>query len=319
MFPCFRLDGTLLFSSNGHSGLGGLDIFSAYADRQGKWTVTNMGVPLNSTGDDFGITFTGDGLKGFFSSNRGEKRGYDALYSFEKSVYDYFIEGRVIDDISEPVSEAVVRLVSDNGANIRLQTKKDGTYKMKIDRNMQCVMMASARGFLNQGFKISTLTDEQGKTFTQNFRLPAVYRSIRADNIFYEFAKWNLTPESESGLNELIKILSDNPNITIELSAHTDYVGNNRSNKILSERRAKSVVDYLIAAGINADRLTSAGYGEEKPVTITADMAETYPFLNENDTLTEEFVKSLTPEQQETANQINRRTEFKVLKINFKM
>jgi len=96
-------------------------------------------------------------------------------------------------------------------------------------------------------------------------------------------------------------------------------VGNNQFNKTLSERRAKSVVDYLIAAGINAERLTSTGYGEEKPVVVTTEMAEKYPFLNEDDTLTEEFVLTLTPEEQEIANQINRRTEFKVLKINFAM
>ena len=317
MFPYMSINGTLYFSSNGHPGLGGLDIFSATVDKNGKWTVNNMGVPLNSNSDDFGITFTGDGLRGFFSSNRGERRGYDVIYSFEKLVYEYFIEGQVLDEISVPVPDATVRLVSDNGTNIRVQTRKDGTYKMKVDKDMQCVMMASNRGFLNQGFKISTETEEKGATFTQNFRLPAVFRSVRVDNIFYEFAKWNLTPESETGLNELIKILTDNPSITIELSAHTDYVGNNQFNKTLSERRAKSVVDYLIAAGINAGRLTSTGYGEEKPVVVTAEMAEKYPFLKEDDTLTEEFVLTLTPEEQEIANQINRRTEFKVLKINF--
>ncbi|MDR2841342.1 MAG: OmpA family protein [Paludibacter sp.] len=319
MFPYIHSNGKLYFSSTGLVGFGGLDIFVASENKDNTWTVENLGLPINSSGDDFGITFEGNATKGYFSSNRGEKRSYDAIYSFEKPVFDYYIQGTVIDDISEPVADAVVRLVSENGTNIRLQTKKDGTYKLKIDKNLNCVMMASARGFLNQGFKISTLTKDNGKAFIQDFRLPALYRSIRVDNVFYEFGKWDLTPESETGLKEMLKILSDNPNITIELSAHTDYVGNNQANKTLSERRAKSVVDYLIAAGIDAARLSAAGYGEEKPVTVTAEMAQQHSFLKENDVLTEEFILTLSPPQQEIANQINRRTEFKVTKVNFKM
>jgi peptidoglycan-associated lipoprotein len=116
-----------------------------------------------------------------------------------------------------------------------------------------------------------------------------------------------------------VKILKDNPNITIELSANTDFVGNNEANKVLSEKRAKSVVDYLIAAGIAADRLTAVGNGKEKPVVVDATLAKKYPFLKENNLLDEAFILKLTPEQQEITNQINRRTEFRVLKTTYKL
>ena len=139
------------------------------------------------------------------------------------------------------------------------------------------------------------------------------------DNIFYEFAKWELTPQSETGLQQLVKLLNDNPNITIEMSAHTDYVGNNESNRILSERRAQSVVDYLIKAGIDKKRLTAVGYGEEQPFTVDINTAKKYNFLKENTVLTEAFIQTLTPVQQEIANQINRRTEFRVLKTNYNL
>ena len=210
-------------------------------------------------------------------------------------------------------------MVTNAGLNARVQTKKDGTYRIKLDKNMDCVMMASARGYLNQGNKLSTQGLTSSKTFTVDFQLSAISKPIQLENIFYEFGKWDLTPASETGLQVLVKILKDNPNITIELSANTDMVGSNASNKILSEKRAKSVLDYLIAAGIAPDRLTSVGYGEEKPVVVDADLAAKYPFLKENDVLDENYVLKLTPEQQEIANKINRRTEFRVVKTTYKL
>jgi len=114
-------------------------------------------------------------------------------------------------------------------------------------------------------------------------------------------------------------MLKDNPNITIEISANTDCVGSNADNKLLSERRAKSITNYLISKGIEADRLTSVGFGEEKPVVVDAALAHKYSFLKENDVLTEAYVLKLTPEQQEIVNQINRRTDFRVLKTTYKL
>lgn len=178
-------------------------------------------------------------------------------------------------------------------------------------------MMASARGYLNKEAKISTSEQNENKVFAQNFQLSTIYKPIQIDNIFYEFGKWDLTPSSEAGLKALMDILTSNPNISIELSAHTDFVGNNQSNKVLSERRAQAVVDYLVSKGIAKARLTSVGYGEEKPFVIDAVAAKKYPFLKENDILTEEFVSKLTPEQQEQANQMNRRTEFRVLTTTY--
>jgi len=203
--------------------------------------------------------------------------------------------------------------------NARVTTKKDGTYRIKLDKDMDCVMLATSRGYLNQKNKVTTQGLKDSKTFTVNFQLSTISRPIEIHNIFYEFGKWDLTPASESGLQVLLKILTDNPNITIEISANTDYVGNNESNKVLSEKRAKSVVDYLISRGIARDRLTSVGNGEEKPVVVDKLLANKYSFLKENDVLTEAFVTKLTPDQQEIVNQINRRSEFRVVKTTYKL
>jgi peptidoglycan-associated lipoprotein len=159
---------------------------------------------------------------------------------------------------------------------------------------------------------------KESKIFTQNFQLSTIYKPIQIENIFYEFGKWELTAASESGLQELVKVLKDNPNVTIEIAAHTDFVGNNESNKLLSEKRAKSVVDYLIKANIAADRLTSVGYGEEKPILVDAKLSEKLTYLKENDLLDEAFISKLNTAQQEELNQINRRTEFRVVKTSYK-
>lgn len=319
MFPTVGNDGTLYFSSNGHIGFGGLDIFKAIQKKDGGWTVENMGSPINSTADDFGMTFEGKSPKGYFSSNRNENKGIDAIWSFELPELAYSIEGKVTDEKGLEIPDAVIKLISNTGVNARITSKKDGTYRIKIDKNMECVMLASARGYLNQKNSISTQGLIESKTFNVNFKLSSISKPIQIENIFYESGKWDLTPASESGLQVLVKLLNDNPNITIEISANTDYVGSNADNTILSSKRAKSVLDYLISKGIAADRLSSVGYGEEKPVIVDITLAKKYSFLKENDILNEEIILKLTPEQQEIANQINRRTEFRVLKTTYKL
>jgi peptidoglycan-associated lipoprotein len=319
MFPTVREDGSLYFSSNGHPGYGGLDIFKATALKEGGWDVKNMGNPINSTADDFGMSFLGKMETGFFTSNRGEAKGYDAIWSFDLPDLAYVLEGKVTDEKGNIIPDATVRLVSNTGVNARVQSKKDGTYRIKLDKDMDCVLLATSRGYLNQQNKLTTQGLTSSKSFTINFKLSSISKSVELQNIFYEFGKWDLTPASEAGLQVLVKILKDNPNITIELSSNTDFVGNNDANKILSEKRAKSVVDYLISKGIAADRLTSVGNGEEKPVVVDAALAAKYKYLKENDVLDETFVTKLAPDQQEVVNQINRRAEFRVLKTTYKL
>ncbi|HLP05839.1 MAG TPA: OmpA family protein, partial [Paludibacter sp.] len=319
MFPTVNANGTLYFSSNGLPGFGGLDIFKATQRKEGGWMVENMGAPLNSSTDDFGMTFAGKSEKGFFTSNRNDQKGLDAIWSFELPEFAYLLEGTVADEKGVVIPDATVRVVTNTGLNVRTQTKKDGTYRVKLDKDMDAVMMVSARGYLNKNDKLSTVGLTESKNFTKDFKLLAITKPIEIENIFYEFAKWDLTPESETGLKALVKILADNPNITIEISSNTDYIGSNAENKILSEKRAGSVVEYLIRAGIAADRLSSVGKGEENPVVVDESMAKKYPFLKVNTTLDESFVTKLLAEQQEIVNQINRRTEFRVVKTTYKL
>jgi len=323
MFPVFAPDGTLYFSSNGHPGIGGLDLFKAIMHGDTVVAVESLGLPFNSNKDDFGLTLAKNGTSGFFSSNRTGKTNLstppDQIYGFEFAELQFSVAGKVSNYEDEPLADATIRMVGNNGSNVRIQTKKDGTYRLKLDRNVDYVMLATARGYLNNYQRISTQKQIQDKSYTVDFQLGSLFNPVKLENIFYEFARWNLTPESENGLQALVKILNDNPNITIELSAHTDYVGNNQANIELSARRAQSVVDYLIGAGIEAERLTAMGYGEERPVTVDAQMEKEYPFLKEGATLTESYIVTLQPAEQTVANQINRRTEFRVTGTTYKM
>jgi len=134
---------------------------------------------------------------------------------------------------------------------------------------------------------------------------------IDLPGIMYDLGKWNLRPESMVSLEELVEILNDNPNITIEIGSHTDYRGSNKANEELSKKRAQSVVDFLITYGIDEERLTSKGYGESMPKEIDRKTANQFDFLNEGDVLTESFINNLSSEEQkEYAHEINRRTDF---------
>lgn len=325
LFPCVKQDGSLYFASNGHPGYGGLDLFKAEIDTLSapdslgnrQFVVWNLGMPFNSNGDDFGITFEGNTENGYFSSNRGDKKGYDNIYSFTLPEMILLVEGVVTDNMGDALSDVTIRIVGDNGTNARLQVRRDGTYRVKLQKDVHYAMLATSRGYLNQKETLETFGLNDSYTYTQNFTLTSLSKPVKMDNVFYEFGKWALTEESTTSMDALVKLLNDNPNITIELSAHTDMVGSDAANKTLSEKRAQACVDYLISKGISADRLTPVGYGEEKPVVADKALHDQYKFIPIDQVLDENFINSLTKEEQAICNQINRRTEFKVLKTTY--
>lgn len=320
-FPYVRSDGSLYFSSDGHPGIGGLDIFRATAvgdPADLRWKVENMGFPINSAGDDFGITF-GKGEDGFFSSNRGDARGYDHIYSFEYDPVRITIEGLVMDKDEEPVKNAIIRIVGNDGSNQKEVARDDGSFSFALQRGVKYVMLAGAKGYLNQKQEFASDSTMEDANYWVEFILPSISKPSVVENIFYDYDKADLRPESKTALNELIAVLHDNPNVTIEMASHTDRWGSDAYNINLSERRAKSVVDYLVENGISRDRLQPHGYGKSRPKTVTKRIARLYPQFKEGDILTEEFIKTLSEEGQQAADQINRRTEFSVLSLTYNM
>jgi len=335
MFPVFKPTGELYFSSDGHPGMGGLDIIKAtpvykvedgpqYGDNEHKgqapvdWKLENQGFPLNSSADDFGMTFEGMHNRGFFSSNRGDGRGLDHIYSFELPEIIQTVTGWVYEKDGYELPEALVYMVGNDGTNEKLSVKGDGSFTQVIKPGVEYIFLGTCKGYLNVKNDLKVEPSEESEEYTLQFPLPPINVPVLIDNIFYEFDKADLTPESAEALDKLVTLLTDNASVTIEIGAHCDYRGVDIYNVDLSQRRAQSVVNYLISKGITKDRLSAKGYGETVPKVVTRKMAEKYDFLQESNELTEEFITHLeSEEQQEICNGLNRRTEFKVIRTTY--
>ena len=328
LFPTFRPNGDLYFSSDGHEGMGGLDIYIAkaigskpLADGQqliaSSQQLEHPGYPLNSQGDDFGMTFEGLLNKGFFSSNRGDGKGWDHIYSFYNPEIVQIVKGWVYEQDGYELPQALVYMVGNDGTNLKLSVKGDGSFTQQIKPGVDYVFLGTCKGFLNHQERLRVEPVTESEEYVLQFPLASITAPVLIENIFYDFDKATLRPESTAALDKLVVLLNENANVTIELSAHCDYKGSAEYNKRLAQRRAESVVAYLTAHGIASDRLKPVGYGKEKPKTIRKKLTEKYPFLKEGDVLTEEYIKTLNEEQQEQCNQLNRRTEFVVLRTTY--
>lgn len=316
-FPTFRPNGDLYFSSDGHVGLGGLDVYVARQNTDQRWTIEHLGFPLNSNGDDFGLTFEGPYNRGFFSSNRGDARGWDHIYAFEYPEIVQSIKGWVYEQDGYELPAAQVFMVGNDGTNLKLNVLADGSFKQVVKPGVEYVMLATCKGYLNHKEELAVKPSETSHEYVLQFPLASITAPVLIDNIFYDLDKYTLRPESKQALDELVKLLNENPNVTIELSAHCDYRGTPEYNKILAQHRANAVVQYLIEAGIAPQRLTPVGYGKEKPKTIRKKLTERYKWLKEGDVLTEDFITKLDKDKQEICNQLNRRTEFVVQRTTY--
>ncbi|MBR5102938.1 MAG: tetratricopeptide repeat protein, partial [Muribaculaceae bacterium] len=214
-FPYSRGDSILYFSSNGHPGFGGLDLFKATLQPSGNWHIENLGAPMNSSADDFGITFAGAAEEGFFSSNRKDGRGYDHIFSFVKPVLKVWISGYVLDKDEEPVPNAVIRIVGNDGSNQKAVAKPDGSFRFDLQRGVNYVMLAGANGYLNTKQEFASDIQEEDAEYNVDFILAAMTKPQVIDNIFYDYNKATLRPESKKALDEMVQIMNDNPYITI--------------------------------------------------------------------------------------------------------
>jgi peptidoglycan-associated lipoprotein len=318
LFPYVRNDGTLYFSSDGLIGMGGLDIFKATAQPDGSWVVQNMKAPINSSADDFGIIFENENERGIFSSTR-KGRGNDELYYFEFPPLKFNVTGLVKDEkTGTAISGSVVQLIASDGSNLQAETGAGGDFRFALKPDVDYIFLASKRGYLNGKEKETTKGQEKSRDFMVTILLTAIDKPIELPNIFYDFNKWDLRPESMVSLDKLVETLADNPNVTIELMSHTDSRDTEEYNYDLSQKRAQSVVQYLIEKGVEPERLSAKGYGESSPKVVDASIIAQAPFLKTGTTLTEQYINSLpSEEQKEIAHQVNRRTEFRVLRTDY--
>ena len=311
--PAVSPDGEwLYFTSDMPGGLGGLDLWRVRFTTNGLGGVENLGAPINTPGDEMFPTFRPNGDL-YFSSNG------DHIFSFEHPEIIQTVQGWVYEKDGYELPAAQVFMVGNDGTNLKLSVRGDGSFTQEVKPGVDYVLLATCNGFLNHAEQLSVVEVEESKEHVLQFPLASITAPVLIDNIFYDYDRATLRPESETALDSLVLLLNENPNVTIELSAHCDYKGSAEYNKRLSQRRAESVVNYLIAHGIAADRLTPVGYGEDTPKTIRKKLTERYTFLKEGDVLTQEFIEALPEDQQEPCNQLNRRTEFRVLRTTYGM
>ena len=316
-FPTISPDGRLWFASDGHPGLGGLDIYQA---GDGAILPTdapeNAGQPINSASDDFGITFLTDCSGGFFSSNRGDVSGHDHIFRFEAIEFKTFFQATVIDFDGRPLPEARLRIVGDDGSDRRMITGADGMSTIEVDRGVSYAVMASARAYLNAHttFEIPAGSpEEETEIYEAEFVLAPVNREVKIDNVFFDYDRAELKAESYESLDRLVVILNDNPEARVEMTSHTDRHGSDAYNMDLSQRRARAVTDYLESKGIENHRLSARGLGRTKPTVVDDVTASRYVELKAGTVLDENFVSGLPDETAAVADGLNRRTEFKIV------
>lgn len=320
MFPYVADDGKLYFSSTGHPGFGGLDLFVA-SRKAGEITVENLGQPMNTSSDDFGIfLFSAD--RGFFTSNRPEGKGDDDIYTFVNDdpnlrTVNYFLHGLTLthdqNDSSQILPNVRVSLVDfENNVLDEVVTDAGGNFNFRVYENENYILLAGKEGEDAQKYYVTRLDystvgrsipQEELKELVTNVTFDTLMylepiiidKAIVLENIYYDFAKWDIRPDAAQELDKLVDILKDNPEISIELSSHTDSVDTEAYNQRLSQRRAESAVNYIVNAGIDRSRIVAKGYGESRPIA-----RNTNPDGTDN------------PE----GRQKNRRTEFKVTHID---
>lgn len=336
VYPFLHDDGTLYFSSDGHLGMGGWDIFKAEKKGDDSWgNVTNMRYPVNSAADDFGIIFEGTKERGYLSSNREGTKGSDDIWSFVLPPLLYTIEGDITDcRFKETVPGVTMKLLGSDGTNVETKTDSTGHYKFAENGAARYVNAGTSytitanvtddvktkqapKGFLSstEVAKETTVGVEESRIFKHDFCLTPVERDIYFANVFYELGKATLTQQAKDSLIGLVDILTVNPKIVIELSSHTDYRGSDPFNLKLSQARAKSCVDFLIEQGVNPKRLIPKGYGETRPVEVK-DANGTVLY-----TLTQAYIeketKGKTKDEYEAIMALNRRTVFSVVRRDF--
>lgn len=316
-FPCIREDGVFFFSSDRFPSMGGYDIFRAEKNEDSVLVIENMKYPVNSSADDFGIVFRGKSENGLFTSNRIGAAGGDDIYSFEIPPVEFHVKGIVKNESGSLIPGAIIRLFGSDGSAFRDTTNKDGRFNRKLKKKTDYVFAVYKDGYFMGKGKFSTIGLTQSHDFRPVVVLVALAKTFEISNINYDFGKTTLKEESKPTLDSLAEILKDNPNLTIELSSHSDMVGGEEINMEISQKRAQSVVDYLVERGINPERMVAVGYGKSKPKIVTKELAKRYGFFKENDSLDDTFVNKLKEEEKVIANALNRRTEFKVLSSNY--
>ena len=311
MFPFIKEDSVLYFSSDGHVGYGGLDIFRAKQIDENRWEVKNLGQPINSSADDFGITFYPNRDAGFFSSSRDNNKGYESIYRFERPMIQIILSGLINAGIDIPVPpKTVAKIIGTDGTNSRLDIESSGTFNVMLNPNVEYLILVTAPGYFNHKEKINTKGVRDSRTFNMNINLESFEKPLIFEKILFDAGKWELTNSTKTELDKVVTLLNDNPSVKIDIVSHTDASGDESANTELSRKRSEIVKQFLVSKGISDDRLSVIGMGGKQPIKVTQSLAQKYNFLRQGDELTEDFIKRQMQRNQSTLRSLNNRVEF---------
>ncbi|MBT3621287.1 MAG: OmpA family protein [Flavobacteriales bacterium] len=316
MFPFLHSDGTIYFSSNGHVGMGGLDVYKTSQDENGAYKLpVNLKSPVNSSADDFSMIIEKDGERGYLTSNRDGGKGGDDIYQFELPPLQLSLKGVLTDSKTGGIMTGIkVQLIGNDGTTNEVETDNTGSYEFTLKPLTSYEIVVNTEGYLNKSVNETTVGVENNKVFVIDFSVDPVKKEVILPRIEYDFNKFDLRPQSIADLDLLAETLKDNLNVVIELKSHTDYIGSNAQNNKLSQQRADACVAYLISQGIDAGQLVANGMGEKEPFVIETKDGR----FKEGDVLTESYIKKIRfKKNKEKANQYNRRTSFKVLREDY--
>jgi len=316
MFPFLADEGVIYFASNGHVGMGGLDIYKTSEDENGAYILpVNLKSPVNSSFDDFGMIVETGGERGYLTSNRTGGKGGDDIYQFELPALVLNLKGIVSDSKTGAIMTGVkVQLIANDGTSNEVETDNTGKYEFKLMPLTSYEIVVNTEGYLNKSVNETTVGVELNKTFVVDLVIDPIKKEIILPLIKYDFNKAELRAESIVDLDKLVESLLDNPNVVIELKSHTDFVGSNAQNNKLSQQRADACIAYLVSQGIDVGQLVAKGMGEKEPFVIE----EKDGRFKVGDVLTESYIKKIRfKKNREKAHQYNRRTSFKVLREDY--
>ena len=316
MFPFLHIDGTIYFASTGHIGMGGFDIYKTSQDENGAYILpVNLKSPVNSAADDFGMIIEEDGERGYLTSNRRGGKGGDDIYQFELPPLEISVKGIVTESKNGSIlTNKKVQLLASDGSAKEVLTDNTGSYSFELDPLTSYQIIIDTEGYLKKIVSETTFGLEFNKVFEINIALDPVKKEIILPKVEWDFAKWELRPESIIDLDVLAEALLDNDNVVIKIKSHTDELGTDKSNQALSQKRGQTCVDYLISMGVDPGQLVAIGVGESEPYVIK----EKDGRFNIGDVLTSSYIRKIRfKKNKEKAHQYNRRTSFEVFREDY--
>lgn len=315
MFPYIKEDETLYFASDGHPGFGGLDIYKTTVDSIGELTVQNLGTPINSSADDFGITFMGKSENGFFSSSRENTKGIDNIYSFILPELQFDLSLKVVNDrTQQPIKNSYLKLIGSDGTQLKVAIPSDGKLKLGLIKNCDYTMLIAAKGYMYQREKFTTSGLSSSKTIDFSYSLLPIDQAFALDDINFTTASSELTTTPEATISKLITLLNSNKEITLEISGYTDFTKEDNIDTEISTKRAQFIANQLIAKGTEANRIITKGYGNSIPLKVDERMVINNKFLKKGEVITEKTLSQLRSQKEiAAANQLLRRVEVKVI------